>query len=75
MDNPYNKLLVEEIKSEAKSASIYEAFLESAPQLIVQISFLLQPKISTLLSKILISFTKHVLRSSRLAELMHILQF
>jgi hypothetical protein len=38
MDNPFNQLLVQEIKREVVTASLNEAFLESAPQLIIQLA-------------------------------------
>jgi len=39
---PSNCHLVAEIKSEAVSYGLYEAFLESAPQLILQLSIVLR---------------------------------
>jgi len=44
-DNPYNQLLMAKTNQEATSASLNEAFLESAPQLIIQTTFLLFPSI------------------------------
>jgi len=45
VDNPYNMLLVDEIKREIGIASYLEAFLESGLQLIIQFTFLIIPKI------------------------------
>ena len=36
-DNPYNKVIISQIQDEAASASFYEAFFESAPQLLFQV--------------------------------------
>ena len=36
-DNSYNKVIISQIQDEAASASFYEAFFESAPQLLFQV--------------------------------------
>jgi hypothetical protein len=41
-DNPHNFLLVDEIRRQATASSLLEAYLESAPQIILQIYFVIE---------------------------------